>query len=529
MKAILYVSPHRGGGGVEDARAGDVIIRPTTSMTPARVLVAGPGSNPSTLIVDGNSGNVSVRNMMHASILGGYGLTLSLPPGVDASNDLSQILSASNPYAWASNAVSQALFESDRAWTASEYASNALHSLSHIPDLLDAVVWTSNQAASYAADAADAGFARNVATMAYGLATHASNAANALSEQGNIASNALIEQASNIANNLQVQIEPTSNVAYGTQTALSNMSFVAYWASNAARDGAYASNVSRNYDAAVSNAVAKSTSAYLTATTAAGTANWASNASGIAMYDSKRALTQALAIGSNTAIPHVYASNAASFASNAIISVLNNTQLSISSNIHSVRMGLNYSCNVARTALSSALSASNAAFPASAIARTASSNAQSALDRAIDTVSASRGGSVLGNLNFANQASIVNLSALGVGTSLPEYPVQVMTTAPNSTVSMWLSGDIHTLSDRRDKQHLKRIDSALDRLLSIGGYTYSRDCGRAAGVIAQEVIKVMPEAVHTNATTGQLSVAYNCLIPLIIEAVRELSERSRHP
>jgi hypothetical protein len=189
-------------------------------------------------------------------------------------------------------------------------------------------------------------------------------------------------------------------------------------------------------------------------------------------------------------------------------------------------MGLNYNCNIARTALSSALSASNAAFPASAIAMTASSNAQSALAHVIDSVSASRGGSVLGNLNFANQASIVNLSALGVGTSFPKYPVHVTTTAPNSTVSMWLEGDIHTLSDRRYKQQIKRIDSALDRLLSIGGYTYSRDCGRAAGVIAQEVIKVMPEAVHTNATTGQLSVAYNCLIPLIIEAVRELSERA---
>ena len=540
MKAILFVAPELGGGGVNDARAGDVVIQPTTS--PARVLVAGPGSNnPSTLVVDGSSGNVSVRNKLNATVLGGYGLTLSLPPGVDASNDMEQLLvsGASNPYAWASNAVSQSLFESDRAWEAASYSSNALRSLAFIPDVLDAVVWSSNQVASFSVHAADAGFASNVAVLAYGLATQASNAVNTLISQGNAIASNMSAITSNVASIVQSEIAPTSNAAFGAQSAISNCLSVAYWASNAARDGAYASNVSRLYDAAISNAVAKATSAYLTATTAAGVASWASNASGIAQYDSKRALTQISAFGSNTLGSFAYASNAAALAnrtaSNALASV--NSAISsvqfVSSNFSDYRSSVTYSCNIARTALFSAVAASNAAFPASMLATSASSNAQGALARVYDAISASQGGTVFGTLSFANQASIVNLSALGIGTASPEYPVQVLTTAPNSTVSMWLSGDIHTLSDKRDKQELQRIDSALDRLLSIGGYTYSRNSDdtsiRSAGVIAQEVIEVLPEAVHTNAATGKLSVAYNSLIPLIIEAVRELSERTSPP
>lgn len=538
MKAILFVASEPGGGsgGVDDARYGDVIIRPTTA--PSRVLIAGPGSNASTLIVDGSSGNVSVRNKLNATVLGGYGLTLSLPPGVDASNDLDQLLvsGANNPYAWASNAVAQALFESDRSLAASEYASNALHSLAFlqdIPGVLDAVVWTSNQAASLATNAQESSFASNVAVMAYGISASASNAVNAVLSQGNALASNLSALTSNVAATVESQLAPTSNAAFAAQSEASNAFHVAFWASNATRDGYYASNASRAIDAALSNAVARSTSAYLAATTSAGVASWASNASGIAQFDSRRALAQVAAALSNDtsnssslASSFAYSSNTAYVAHQVAAAAMSNVGI-VACNLSSTQAKLAYSCNIARTALASATAASNVAFPASLAATAASSNAQSALARVLDTVSASNGGTVLGNLSFANQASIVSLASLGVGTAAPEYPVQVLTTAPNSTVSMWLSGDIHTLSDKRDKHQLLRIGSALDRLLAIGGYTYIRDIdsGRAAGVIAQEVMQVLPEAVHTNAATGQLSVAYNCLIPLIIEAFRELHGR----
>jgi hypothetical protein len=414
---------------------------------------------------------------------------------------------------------------------ASEYASNALHSLAYLQDLpgvLDAVVWSSNQAASYTTHAADSGFASNVAVMAYGLATQASNAVNSVLSFGNDLASNVTALTSNVTNLIENRLAPTSNAAFAASNAIA----VASWASNASRDGSFACNALMAYDAVLSNTVAKATSAYLAATTAAGVASWASNASGLAQFDSKRAVAIATSLSNNAS--SVYASNAAYIAQQASSSALSNVFIlsnnvqHLSSNLNTVQDKLGYSCNIARTALAAATAASNLAFPASATALAASSNAQGALSRVVDTVSASQGGTVLGNLNFANQASIVSLAAVGVGTAAPEYPVQVLTTAPNSTVSMWLSGDIHTLSDKRDKHQLLRIGSALDRLLAIGGYTYVRelDSGRAAGVLAQEVMQVLPEAVHTNAATGQLSVAYNCLIPLIIEAIRELYIRT---
>ena len=42
------------------------------------------------------------------------------------------------------------------------------------------------------------------------------------------------------------------------------------------------------------------------------------------------------------------------------------------------------------------------------------------------------------------------------------------------------------------------------------------------GVIAQDVIRVLPEAVYTG-ENGKLTVSYDRLVPLLIEAVKELN------
>jgi hypothetical protein len=60
--------------------------------------------------------------------------------------------------------------------------------------------------------------------------------------------------------------------------------------------------------------------------------------------------------------------------------------------------------------------------------------------------------------------------------------------------------------------------------LSVRGVTFERiDTGnRGAGVIAQEIEKVLPEVVMED-SDGTKSVAYGNIVGLLIEAIKELS------
>jgi hypothetical protein len=47
----------------------------------------------------------------------------------------------------------------------------------------------------------------------------------------------------------------------------------------------------------------------------------------------------------------------------------------------------------------------------------------------------------------------------------------------------------------------------------------------SAGLLAQEVQKVLPEAVKYNPDTGLLSLNYNAVLGLVVEAINELEQR----
>jgi hypothetical protein len=86
-------------------------------------------------------------------------------------------------------------------------------------------------------------------------------------------------------------------------------------------------------------------------------------------------------------------------------------------------------------------------------------------------------------------------------------------------------GNVTAFSDARLKTNLQQITDALAKVQSLTGYTYTRiDTGvRQTGVVAQEVQKVLPEAVSD--TGDHLAVAYGNMIGLLIEAIKELSGR----
>jgi len=92
-------------------------------------------------------------------------------------------------------------------------------------------------------------------------------------------------------------------------------------------------------------------------------------------------------------------------------------------------------------------------------------------------------------------------------------------------------GDITAFytSDQRLKDNIAQIGNPLAKVLSISGNTYtwnekSGKSGNDVGVIAQEVIEVLPEAVTTR-DNGYLAVDYHKIVPLLVEAIKELSTK----
>ena len=96
------------------------------------------------------------------------------------------------------------------------------------------------------------------------------------------------------------------------------------------------------------------------------------------------------------------------------------------------------------------------------------------------------------------------------------------------------SNDIvaYSTSDIRLKTDIENIPNAIQKVNSISGVYFDWKpeyeivhgySGGDVGVIAQEIQKVLPEAIRTN-ETGYLSVRYEKIIPLLIEAIKDLKK-----
>ncbi len=100
--------------------------------------------------------------------------------------------------------------------------------------------------------------------------------------------------------------------------------------------------------------------------------------------------------------------------------------------------------------------------------------------------------------------------------------VEKFSIGASSTTS---ANDITVNSDERIKDNVELIPNALEKVQAIRGVTFNRtdtdDDTRHAGVIAQEVEKVLPEVVTENEDTGIKSVAYANMVGLLIEAIKE--------
>ena len=155
------------------------------------------------------------------------------------------------------------------------------------------------------------------------------------------------------------------------------------------------------------------------------------------------------------------------------------------------------------------------------------------------SVSNTISGSINGNSGTSSLASSV--SGTGGGAILYNSGTNSTTNTSNLKYSggtLQCAGDIQAYaSDIRLKTSIEQIDNAVAKVCKLDGFTYSWNQlakdevlpkegnydGRNAGVSAQAVQEVLPEAVKSAPGNGDyLTVQYEKLVPLLIESIKEL-------
>ena len=96
-----------------------------------------------------------------------------------------------------------------------------------------------------------------------------------------------------------------------------------------------------------------------------------------------------------------------------------------------------------------------------------------------------------------------------------------------SDINLEVTGDITAFksSDIRLKDNISPITKALEKVKSISGNTYTKKSDGSAhtGVIAQEIEALGLPGITTTRSSGYMAVDYEKLVPLLIEAIKELN------
>jgi hypothetical protein len=88
-------------------------------------------------------------------------------------------------------------------------------------------------------------------------------------------------------------------------------------------------------------------------------------------------------------------------------------------------------------------------------------------------------------------------------------------------------------SDINLKDNIRPIESALFKVQQINGVTFDwneksseiqQGKGHDVGLIAQEVVKVLPEVVQIR-EDGIMAIQYEKVVPLLVESIKELTKR----
>jgi hypothetical protein len=123
-------------------------------------------------------------------------------------------------------------------------------------------------------------------------------------------------------------------------------------------------------------------------------------------------------------------------------------------------------------------------------------------------------------------ASSINVCSNGIGinTTTPAYTLDVAGT-------IRATGNITAFSDARVKGDVRTIEGALGLVSRMRGVSFVRTDGsdtisRQVGLIAQELLEVVPECVSEGKSDKMLSVAYGNLVGVLVEAIKEVDTKS---
>jgi len=106
---------------------------------------------------------------------------------------------------------------------------------------------------------------------------------------------------------------------------------------------------------------------------------------------------------------------------------------------------------------------------------------------------------------------------VGIGTTSPAHKFHVVG-------DIYASGNVTAYSDARDKKNLKTIEDPVSKIEKINGYTYEKDGIAYTGLVAQELLEVLPEAVSGSEKSGY-GIAYGNIAGIFVEAIKELNSK----
>jgi hypothetical protein len=92
----------------------------------------------------------------------------------------------------------------------------------------------------------------------------------------------------------------------------------------------------------------------------------------------------------------------------------------------------------------------------------------------------------------------------------------------NPSTGLLTSTDYNSSSDKRLKKNIKTVSNAVETINALRGVTFEWKEGgiKSAGLIAQEVEKVLPDSVSID-DNGFMGIRYNNLIGILVEAVKD--------